>query len=102
MAILKHIPEGVMGVLQIDYDYHNDVLYLKRQEAQIVNSQECDNDSEIVRNYDEDGNVVGLIFLGPNVITASNWSEHPDRNELPEDMVEVLDDWIFNGIRQIA
>lgn len=84
--------------LQIDYDDYNHVLYIKRKDAQIVNSKECE-DAFIIKNYDQEENIVGIICIDPDGCGASEWAQHPERNQLPEDIVEILDNWIFNGIR---
>jgi uncharacterized protein YuzE len=85
--------------MQIDYDSLSDVLYIKRTNAVIADNEPCVDDTEIVRSFDRDGTIIGVIFIGADKTTPLQWSRHPERLSLPNDIVEALDSWILQGVK---
>lgn len=85
--------------MQIDYDSFSDVLYIKRTNATVADNEPCADDTEIVKSFDGNGAVVGVIFMGADKITPLQWSRHPERSSLPNDIVEALDSWILQGVK---
>ena len=77
------------------YDHDADVLYLKREGAEIHDSAEG-LDYLLVLNKDTRGQVIGAQLLDASLVSRAEWLDHPDRAGLPWDVRAAFDEW-FEG-----
>jgi len=69
--------------LKSTYDRANDVLYVKQEGCQIINSKESPDDSMLILNYDRTGKTVGiqLLFAGELVDAPHYVDDYPLTDE---------------------
>jgi uncharacterized protein YuzE len=78
----------------VTYDRHADVLYVVRPGVEIVDSLAAETDGFLILNYDDADDVVGVQMLGVSEMPSAFWATHPDRNDLPTDILTALDRWL--------
>lgn len=81
-----------MSIL-LQLDEQQRVLYARRQGVRVATAEESPNDGALILSYDPTGAVVGVQILDPQDLPTDQWHLHPDRNALPGDILEVLDQW---------
>lgn len=84
--------------MQVDYDSKADTLYIKSNGAEIIDNKQ---DDCLIKNYDSNGNIVGVVVLGISSITVKQWSSNPARESLPSKLVDAIDSWIFLGVENV-
>lgn len=77
----------------LDYDSRGDVLCVYRNGAVFAHSSETPHDGCLVLSYDATVASVGVTLIGASV-NAAFWPTHPDRGEIPPDLLAALDAWI--------
>lgn len=85
--------------MQIDYDSCLDTLYINRNGEKVEENIESEYSSNILISYNDKNQVIGVIFIDVEKVTPIGWSNFPERNTLPIDIVESIDKWIFLGVK---
>lgn len=80
-----------MSKVTLSHDYGNDVLYVKRQNARIVISEER-KELAIILDYDQNKQVVGLRVLFASTLAIEEWNKI--KNDIPFDMFDIVSEWI--------
>lgn len=85
--------------VKISFDKDADVLYVRRETSElIVNSKESDLNSNLIINFDKDGNVIGvqIMFVSSLLEYPKLWHDtlKSDRASLPSDIRREIDKWI--------
>jgi len=86
-------------MVRTTYDSKHDALYVKLLGARIATSREHAIDSDLVLNYDRDGDIVGIQFLLVSLVHGM-WQAHPARRALPgalRDEVDRFMGWMDAG-----
>lgn len=84
--------------MQVDYDSNSDALYIKNNKSEIVENKQ---EGYLIKNFDSTNKIVGVVVLGISSITVKQWSNNPERNMLPSNIVEAIDCWIFQGVENV-
>jgi uncharacterized protein YuzE len=78
----------------VTYDRQADVLYVVRRGTEIVDTMPAEHDGWLLVNRDDADDVVGVQLLAASEMPRGFWAVHPDREDLPPDLLEALDRWI--------
>ncbi len=82
-----------MSEVHIKYDAGADVLYVRRDGATIHRSKEAEHDGYLVLNMNSQSEVVGVQLLCAKEMPATTWHEHPDKERIPLDIFNAVEDW---------
>lgn len=69
-----------------------DVIAVHRADVNVGTSREARNDSYLFLDLGVSGHVVGARLVAANEMPAKFWLVHPDRDELPNDILQELDE----------
>lgn len=78
----------------VDYDEVCDVIYVRRDDARTVNSEEAPNDGCLILSDDAQGETVAAKLLFVSEMPPEFWWSHPDRGLIPADVLSAMDAWI--------
>jgi uncharacterized protein YuzE len=84
--------------MQVDYDSKSDTLYIKNNGSEIIDNKQ---EGYLIKNFDSENQVVGVVILGISSITVKQWSSNVEREALPKNIVDTIDSWIFQGIENV-
>ena len=84
--------------MQVDYDSKSDTLYIKNNGSKIIDNKQ---EGYLIKNFDSENQVVGVVILGISSITVKQWSSNVEREALPKNIVDTIDSWIFQGIENV-
>lgn len=84
--------------MQVDYDSKSDTLYIKNNCSEIIDNKQ---EGYLIKNFDSENQVVGVVILGISSITVKQWSSNVEREALPKNIVDTIDSWIFQGIENV-
>lgn len=84
--------------MQVDYDSKSDTLYIKNNGSEIIDNKQ---EGYLIKNFDSENQVVGVVVLGISSITVKQWSSNVERESLPKNIVDTIDSWIFQGIENV-
>jgi uncharacterized protein YuzE len=84
--------------MQVDYDSKSDTLYIKNNGSEIIDNKQ---EGYLIKNFDSENQVVGVVILGISTITVKQWSSNVEREALPKNIVDTIDSWIFQGIENV-
>lgn len=76
----------------VDHDTSTDVLYVRRPGTTSYRGREAPNDWGLILSVDASGDVVGATFIAAKEM-ATYWRTHPDRETVPSDIRQAIDDW---------
>jgi len=86
-------------MIRTRYDRDLDVLYVLDEREHVAHSHEHQIDSDLVLNYNRDGQIVGAQFLFVRELRGM-WGAHPGRHCLPgaiRDSVDRFMAWLEAG-----
>jgi hypothetical protein len=78
----------------VTYDRRADVLSVVRRGAETVDTMPAEHDGWLLVNRDHADDVVGVQLLAASEMPRGFWAVHPDREEIPPDLLAALDRWI--------
>jgi len=84
--------------MQVDYDSKSDTLYIKNNGSEIIDNKQ---EGYLIKNFDSENQVVGVVILGISTITVKQWSSNVERETLPKNIVDTIDSWIFQGVENV-
>ena len=84
--------------MQVDYDSKSDTLYIKNNGSEIIDNKQ---EGYLIKNFDSENQVVGVVILGISTITVKQWSSNVEREALPKNIVDTIDSWIFQGVENV-
>jgi hypothetical protein len=81
----------------VTYDRNADVLSVVRRGAEIADTMPAEHDGWLLVNRDDADDVVGVQLLAASEMPRRFWLTHPDREELPPDILDALDRWVMTA-----
>jgi len=84
--------------MRVDYDSKSDTLYIKNNGSEIIDNKQ---EGYLIKNFDSENQVVGVVILGISTITVKQWSSNVERETLPKNIVDTIDSWIFQGVENV-
>jgi len=78
----------------VDYDSQGDVLYVRRSDARVTNSNEAPSDGYLILSNDATGAIVAAKLMAASEMPVAFWPTHPDRELIPLDLRAEMDVWV--------
>ena len=73
-------------------DSTGEVISVRRRNSAIVSSRDAAHDGYLFLDLDASSNVVGARLVAANEMPLEYWLQHPDRAELPGDILTAFDE----------
>jgi hypothetical protein len=83
-----------MSELVVWVDSNREVVSVRRAGARVVTSRDAQHDGYLYLDLDEREQVVGVRLVAANEMPPEYWMKHPDRCEIPPDLLAKLDETI--------
>lgn len=80
-------------------DPTGEVISVRRQDVNVTSSRDAAHDGYLFLDLDGSKHVVGARLVAANQMPPDYWSHHPDRAELPDDILAKFDELIAQVYR---
>jgi hypothetical protein len=88
--------EGVHMSARVEMRFNSvlDVFSAKLADVRVVRARPSRTDSRLIFKLDDRGKVVGIELLSPTDLPERSWRAHPDRDQLPTELLSEVDAWL--------
>lgn len=53
----------------------------------------AETDTQLIIGQNEQGEIIRVILLDAESLTKTEWLNHPDRDQIPKEMLKAIDSW---------
>ena len=87
--------------IKVSYSEDTSLLYVCNSNSRGFRKDAFKSDDGKIKgiiHFNSQNETVGVSIHNPDTIDRYNWATYPGRENIPTEMLEIIDDWILNAV----